>query len=111
MADEEGLEYAVQHVCLNCSELGECDKGVHCEFLKIVRECYEDAVEIGRKENARLSKMLEMAINDTIRKGNQCFYCKDNYIKDVCDNCTEENRINVMKLYRAELEKRVENVK
>ena len=63
------------------------------------------------KENAKLSKMLEMAINDTIRKGNQCFYCKDNYTKDICDNCTEENRINVMKLYRAELENRVENKK
>lgn len=50
MTDEEGLEYAVQHVCLNCFELGECDKGVHCEFLKIVRECYDDAIEIGRKE-------------------------------------------------------------
>lgn len=47
---EEDLEYAVQHVCLNCSELGECDKGVHCEFLKIVRECYDDAIEEGRKE-------------------------------------------------------------
>lgn len=68
-------------------------------------------VEQLEKEKAKLSKMLEMAINDTIKKGNQCFYCKDNYTKNICDNCTKENRINVMKLYRAELEKRVENEK
>lgn len=78
-------------------------------------QIYLDGLRANRndleKENARLSKMLEMAINDTIRKGNQCFYCKDNYTKDICDNCTEENRINVMKLYREELEKRVENEK
>lgn len=59
MTDEKDLEYAVQHVCLNCSELGECDKGVHCEFLKIVRECYDDAIEIGRKETTEKISALE----------------------------------------------------
>lgn len=88
------------------------------------RKAFLDGLEMGRKEHnctmgfcdlpkeiEKLSQMLEIAINDTIRKGNQCFYCKDNYTKDICDNCTKENRINVMKLYRAELEKRVENEK
>lgn len=76
MTDEEGLKYAVQHVCSNCSELGECGKGVHCEFLKIVRECYDDAIEIDRKE-----KWHDLRKNpDDLPKRSGEYWCYDEYV-------------------------------
>lgn len=67
MTDEQkSLDYGVKNVCTNCAKLGECGKGVDCDFLRIVRDCYEEAIEIGRKEKIKNICEWETDIEDTL---------------------------------------------
>lgn len=65
MTDEQkSLDYGVKNVCTNCAELGECGKGVDCDFLRIVRNCYEETIEIGREEIKNKTESLNSQLKN-----------------------------------------------
>lgn len=83
--------------------MGECGKGVDCDFLRIVRNCYEEAIEIGRKEeiknkteslNSQLENLCrwETDIEDTLTDYEKCKY-DDNEHQFVVDAFTIMNGI------------------
>ena len=65
MTDEQkSLDYCVKNVCTNCAELGECGKGVNCDFLRTVRNCYEEVIEIGREEIKNKTESLNSKLKN-----------------------------------------------
>lgn len=65
MTDEQkSLDYCVKNVCMNCAELGECGKNVGCEFLRVVRDCYEEVIEIGREEIKNKTESLNSQLEN-----------------------------------------------